>query len=161
MVGLAKALTPAVDEGIAALGAPKAVVGIVIAAVVLMPEGLASLRAARVNRLQTAMNLALGSALATIGLTIPAVAAVSIVLGHASDARIGIEGGGAARTDGAGIRHDASRRTHHSAPGRRAPSDPGRLPVTLPSCLERYRGRGAVLWAKSLPSCASVRRHEH
>ena len=81
VVGLAKALTPAVDEGIAALGAPKAMVGIVIAAVVLMPEGLASLRAACVNRLQTAANLALGSALATIGLTIPAVAAVSIVLG--------------------------------------------------------------------------------
>jgi Ca2+:H+ antiporter len=80
VVGLAKALTPAVDEGIA-LGAPKAVVGIVIAAVVLMPEGLAALRAACVNRLQTAANLALGSALATIGLTIPAVAAVSIVLG--------------------------------------------------------------------------------
>ena len=81
VVGLAKALTPAVDEGIAALGAPKAVVGIVIAAVVLMPEGLAALRAACANRLQTAGNLALGSALATIGLTIPAVAAVSIVLG--------------------------------------------------------------------------------
>jgi Ca2+:H+ antiporter len=81
VVGLAKALTPAVDDGIAALGTPKAVVGIVIAAVVLMPESLAALRAARVNRLQTAMNLALGSALATIGLTIPAVAAVSIALG--------------------------------------------------------------------------------
>ena len=81
VVGLAKALTPAVDEGIAALGAPKAVVGIIIAAVVLMPEGMAALRAAHVNRLQTAMNLALGSALATIGLTIPAVAIVSIVLG--------------------------------------------------------------------------------
>ena len=49
VVGLAKALTPAVDQGIAALGAPKAVVGIVIAAVVLMPEGLAALRAARVK----------------------------------------------------------------------------------------------------------------
>jgi Ca2+:H+ antiporter len=81
IVSLAKALTPAVDEGIAALGAPTAIVGIVIAAVVLMPEGLAALRAARFNRLQTAMNLALGSALATIGLTIPAVAVVSIVLG--------------------------------------------------------------------------------
>ena len=81
VVGLAKALTRAVDDGIAALGAPEAVVGIVIAAVVLMPESLAALRAARLNRLQTAMNLALGSALATIGLTIPAVAAVSIVLG--------------------------------------------------------------------------------
>jgi Ca2+:H+ antiporter len=81
VVGLAKALTPAVDDGIAALGAPKAVVGIVIAAVVLMPESLAALRAARVNRLQTAMNLGLGSALATIGLTIPAVVAVSLALG--------------------------------------------------------------------------------
>jgi Ca2+:H+ antiporter len=81
VVGLAKALTPAMDDGIAALGAPKAVVGIVIAAVVLMPESLAALRAARVNRLQTAMNLGLGSALATIGLTIPAVVAVSLVLG--------------------------------------------------------------------------------
>jgi Ca2+:H+ antiporter len=53
-------------------------VGIVIAALVLLPEGLAALRAARANRLQTSLNLALGSSLATIGLTIPAVAAVSI-----------------------------------------------------------------------------------
>jgi Ca2+:H+ antiporter len=80
VVGLAKALTPAIDAAIAAFRAPKAVVGIVIAAVVLMPEGLAALRAARLNRLQTSMNLALGSALASIGLTIPAVAAVSVVL---------------------------------------------------------------------------------
>jgi Ca2+:H+ antiporter len=81
VVALAKALTPAVSEGMAALGAPEAVVGIAIAAVVLMPEGLAALRAARINRLQTSMNLALGSALASIGLTIPTVVAVSIVLG--------------------------------------------------------------------------------
>jgi len=47
---------------------------------VLLPEGLAALRAARANRLQTSLNLALGSALASIGLTIPAVAVVSIVL---------------------------------------------------------------------------------
>ena len=82
VVGLAKALTPALDAGVAALGAPKAVVGVVIAAVVLLPEGLAAFRAARANRLQTSMNLALGSALASIGLTIPAVAAVSVVLGQ-------------------------------------------------------------------------------
>lgn len=81
VVGLAKALTPAVGEGVARFGAPKAVVGIVIAAVVLLPEGMAALRAARLNRLQTSMNLALGSALASIGLTIPAVAAVSVFLG--------------------------------------------------------------------------------
>jgi Ca2+:H+ antiporter len=60
---------------------PKAVVGIVIAGLVLLPEGLAAVRAARANRLQTSLNLALGSALASIGLTIPAVAAVSIMLG--------------------------------------------------------------------------------
>jgi Ca2+:H+ antiporter len=80
VVGLAKALTPTVETTVARLGAPKAVVGIVIAALVLLPEGLAALRAARANRLQTSLNLALGSALASIGLTIPAVATVSIVL---------------------------------------------------------------------------------
>jgi len=80
IVGLAKALTPTVEFVIASLQVPKAVVGIVIATLVLLPEGLAALKAARSNRLQTSLNLALGSALATIGLTIPAVAAVSIVL---------------------------------------------------------------------------------
>lgn len=80
VVGLAKLLTPSVEFGIAYLGVPKAVVGIVIAALVLLPEGLAAISAARKDRLQTSLNLALGSALATIGLTIPAVATVSIVL---------------------------------------------------------------------------------
>ena len=59
---------------------PKAVVGIIIAALVLLPESLAAVRAARLNRLQTSLNLALGSALASIGLTIPVVAVVAIVL---------------------------------------------------------------------------------
>jgi len=80
VVGLAKALTPILESGIARAGAPKSVVGIVIAGIVLLPEGLASFRAARANRLQISMNLALGSVLATIGLTIPSVAAVSILL---------------------------------------------------------------------------------
>ena len=82
VVGLAKSLTPTVEAGIAWIGVPKAVVGIVIAAVVLLPECLAALRAAQANRLQTSLNLALGSILAAIGLTIPAVALVSIVLGQ-------------------------------------------------------------------------------
>jgi Ca2+:H+ antiporter len=82
IVGLAKLLTPAVEATIERLGAPAAVVGIVIAALVLMPEGLAAVRAARANRLQTSLNLALGSALASIGLTIPAVAVVAVVLGQ-------------------------------------------------------------------------------
>ncbi len=82
IVGLAKFLTPTVEAGIAAVGAPAAVVGIVIASLVLLPEGLAALRAANANRLQTSLNLALGSALASTALTIPTVAAVSIVLGQ-------------------------------------------------------------------------------
>jgi Ca2+:H+ antiporter len=82
VVGLAKLLSPAVEAGVAAAGAPEAVVGVVIAALVLLPEALAALRAARLNRLQTSLNLALGSALASIGLTIPTVAVVSIVMGQ-------------------------------------------------------------------------------
>jgi Ca2+:H+ antiporter len=66
---------------IAWLGAPKTVIGVAIALLVLLPEGLAALRAASANRLQTSLGLALGSALASIGLTIPTVAAVSIMLG--------------------------------------------------------------------------------
>lgn len=80
VVDLAKMLTPALERSIARVGAPRSVVGIVIAGLVLLPEGLASYRAANANRLQTSMNLALGSVLATIGLTIPAVAGVSILL---------------------------------------------------------------------------------
>ncbi len=82
VVGLAKLLSPAVEAGVAAAGAPASVVGVVIAALVLLPEGVAALRAARANRLQTSMNLALGSALASIGLTIPAVAVVSLAIGQ-------------------------------------------------------------------------------
>ncbi len=81
VVLMAKATSPSVEAAVANAGAPKALVGIIIAAIVLLPEGLASLRAARANRLQTSLNLALGSALATIGLTIPAVAIVSIANG--------------------------------------------------------------------------------
>src|SRR5262245_29079431 len=82
IVGLAKILTPTVESGIAKFSMPEATVGIIIAALVLLPECVAALRAAQRNRLQNSLNLALGSALATIGLTIPAVAVVSIVLGQ-------------------------------------------------------------------------------
>ena len=81
VVLLAKALGPSIEAGVAAMGAPPALVGVIIAAVVLFPEGLAALRAARANRLQTSLNLALGSALASIGLTIPSVAIVSLATG--------------------------------------------------------------------------------
>ncbi len=78
VVGLAKALNATIERGVDALDAPKAVVGIAIAALVMFPEGIAALRAARADRLQTSLNLALGSALASIGLSIPTVAAVSL-----------------------------------------------------------------------------------
>jgi len=80
VVAVAKVLTPTVERVIEAAGAPRKVVGIIIAGLVLLPEGLASYRAATANRLQTSINLALGSALASIGLTIPAVAGISLAL---------------------------------------------------------------------------------
>lgn len=88
VVLLAKALSPAIEAAVLAAGAPKTVVGIVIAAVVLAPEGLAALRAARVNRVQTSLNLAIGSVIAAIGLTIPAVAAAALYAGF--DLRLGL-----------------------------------------------------------------------
>jgi Ca2+:H+ antiporter len=91
IVGLAKSLTPAIESAIARASAPKAVVGIIIAALVLLPESLAALRAARSNRLQTSLNLALGSALASIGLTIPTVAAVSLVLEQPLELGLGLK----------------------------------------------------------------------
>ena len=81
VVALGKALSPSIEAAVAAVRAPKALVGVIIALVVLLPEGIAAVRAARANRLQTSLNLALGSALASIGLTIPAVAIVSLSTG--------------------------------------------------------------------------------
>ena len=80
VVLLAKNLSPTIEAGVDAMGAPRALVGIIIAGLVLAPEGFSALAAARANRVQTSLNLAIGSALATIGLTIPAVAIVALVL---------------------------------------------------------------------------------
>lgn len=80
VVGLAKVESPAIESGVASLGFPQSFVGVVIALLVLMPEGLAAVRAARRNRVQTSLNLAYGSAMASIGLTIPAIALASIWL---------------------------------------------------------------------------------
>lgn len=81
VVLLSKKLSPTIEHMVFNFGAPKSLVGIIIAAVILLPEGLAALKAAQQNRLQTSLNLALGSALASIGLTIPAVAIVSYFTG--------------------------------------------------------------------------------
>ena len=81
VVGLAKMLSPTIERAVEAANAPRAVVGIVIAALVLLPETWAAVRAARANRLQSSMNLAIGSALACIGLTVPVVVLASAVFG--------------------------------------------------------------------------------
>jgi Ca2+:H+ antiporter len=81
VVLLAKILSYPLDQAVSAAGLPQSFVGVVIAAVVLLPEGIAAVRAALANHLQNSMNLALGSALASIGLTIPVVAVVSLFFG--------------------------------------------------------------------------------
>lgn len=81
VVGLAKQLSPSIEGVVHAVGAPHSMVGLLIALIVLAPESLAAVRAALHNRMQTSLNLALGSALASIGLTIPAVAVLSMMMG--------------------------------------------------------------------------------
>jgi Ca2+:H+ antiporter len=80
VVGLAKLESPSIEGGVVALGLPESVVGVIIALVILMPEGISAVRAAQRNHIQTSLNLGLGSAMASIGLTIPAVAVASIWL---------------------------------------------------------------------------------
>jgi Ca2+:H+ antiporter len=78
VIGLARAISPRIEYAVHAFGAPRAAIGIVVALIVLLPESTAAVRAALANRLQTSMNLALGSALATIGLTVPIVVGVCL-----------------------------------------------------------------------------------
>jgi Ca2+:H+ antiporter len=80
VVGLAKLESGAIEDAVSAIGAPPSAVGVVIALLVLLPETLAAVRNARRDRVQTSFNLALGSAMASIGLTIPVIAVASIWL---------------------------------------------------------------------------------
>lgn len=80
VVGLAELQSPAIEHLVTAVGFPQSFVGVVIATLVLLPETLAAVRAARRGRIQTSLNLAYGSAMASIGLTIPAIALASIWL---------------------------------------------------------------------------------
>lgn len=81
VIMLSKTFTAAVEFSLGRLGAPDALAGVVVALLILLPEFTAALRAARQDKLQKSLNLALGSACATIGLTIPAVAVLSIIYG--------------------------------------------------------------------------------
>jgi Ca2+:H+ antiporter len=78
VVGLAKVESQAIEDAVASVGAPHSAVGVVIAVLVLAPETLAAFRNARRDRMQTSFNLALGSAMASIGLTIPVIAIATI-----------------------------------------------------------------------------------
>lgn len=80
VVGLAKGVSPTIESGVESAGMPHSVVGVIIALLVLLPETIAAVRATRRDRVQTSLNLALGSAMASIGLTIPAVAVASVWL---------------------------------------------------------------------------------
>jgi Ca2+:H+ antiporter len=80
VVGLAKVEAPGIEDAVETIGAPQSAVGVVIALLVLLPETLAAVRNAQRGRIQTSFNLGFGSAVASIGLTIPAVAVASIWL---------------------------------------------------------------------------------
>jgi Ca2+:H+ antiporter len=80
VVLLAKKFSLVVDAGTEMIGAPPAFAGVLVALLILLPEGVAAISAARKNDLQKSINLALGSSLATIGLTVPAVAVVAWAL---------------------------------------------------------------------------------
>jgi Ca2+:H+ antiporter len=91
VVLLAKGLAPAIEGVVRVVGAPMAIVGVIIAAIVLLPETAAALRAAARNRLQSSINLALGSVVACIGLSVPVLAVVSFAIGV--PLQLGISGG--------------------------------------------------------------------
>jgi Ca2+:H+ antiporter len=80
VVGLAKIESKPIENLVAEAGLPHSFVGVVIALLVLLPETLAGTRAARRERIQTSLNLAYGSAMASIGLTIPTIALATIWL---------------------------------------------------------------------------------
>ncbi|MCH2144078.1 MAG: hypothetical protein MK082_02910 [Phycisphaerales bacterium] len=82
IVLLAKQLSVVMDAGLLTLGAPEALAGLAVAVLILAPEGLAAINAARNNNLQRALNICLGSAAATIGLTIPVVLIIGMIVGQ-------------------------------------------------------------------------------
>jgi Ca2+:H+ antiporter len=82
VVGLAKVTSPLIQTAVTDFGLPQKVVAVSIAVIVLLPEWISALRAARYGRTQTSLNLAYGSALASIGLTIPVIAIISTLFAY-------------------------------------------------------------------------------
>ena len=89
VIGLAKMISPLIEQWIVWAGAPKSTVGLLIAGIILLPETWAAISAARANRLQTSLNLALGSGIASIALTVPVVIAYSLYQGN--DLALGLD----------------------------------------------------------------------
>ena len=150
VVGLAKVLTPTVETRNRSSQVPKAVVGTIIAALVLLPEAVAAIKAARSNRLQTSLNLALGSALATIGLTIPAVAAVSIALRQPPRTRAGRKRARTAGVDAASQRDHSGNRPDDGASGHRAFGHLCRVSVFCGGAVSCRSGKAARMSAFGL-----------
>ena len=137
VVGLAKIESPAIESGVAALGFPQAVVGVVIALLVLAPETIAAVRAASRNRVQVSLNLALGSAMASIGLTIPAIAVASIWLDGPLALGLNQLQTRPAAADRRGRDPHRRARTRQDAAGRGPPRAAGGVPVPHRRALTR------------------------
>lgn len=83
VIGLAKLLAPQIETTLVEMGAPRSATGMIIAIIILLPEAWAAVNSARLNRLQTSLNLALGSGVASIALTIPVIGIYSLISGKA------------------------------------------------------------------------------
>jgi hypothetical protein len=123
VVGLTKALSPSIEDALEVVQAPKAVIGILIALLVLLPESLAAVRHALANRLQISMNLALGSALGQHRADDPRGGAGCDLAGSAAGPWPGAEGHGPVGTELCGRDHHPEQRPHDPDAGRRAPGD--------------------------------------
>ena len=147
VVALAKAVSPAVEGAVEAAGIPHTFVGVVVALLVLLPEGLAATRSAARNRLQTSLNLGIGSAMASIGLTIPALAVALDLAARTPHPRARLGSDRAVRADRAGIDPHDRARAGDAPAGRRAPRAlrrvhlPGDQPVAATSS-RRWRRDG-------------------
>ena len=142
VVGLAKVESPSIEDAVAAVGFPHAFVGVVIALLVLLPESISAVRAARRGRVQTSLNLAYGSAMASIGLTIPTIAVASIWLDGPLALGLGETQIVLLLTVGDRGRAHGGAGPREAADGRPAPGDPGG--VHLPHASRRSSTRAAI-----------------
>ena len=156
VVLLSKKLAVFVDYGIETLGAPAELGGIIIAILVLSPEGLGALRAALANRLQRSVNILLGSALATIGLTVPAVLAIGLIIDRAVELGLDQVETVLLLSDPHGEHAHLHRRPHQRTAGRGSPGAvPGFPDADLQSLIGPAAGRATRRPSKAAPQAGS------